>query len=101
MSRALNTQRAGWAASGLTVYQRTTGETDFETAIVDLIADLGHLAKKHKLDFIEVLRRAIGAWAYEVRDPKELGKRPSVNIRIGALRPYLRANKRNSKGGAA
>ena len=100
MSRALNTQRAGWAAAGLTVFQRTIGESDIETAIVDLIADLGHLAKKHKLDFIGILRRGIRAWAYEERDPNELGTSPSVSIRIGHIRPYLRCKKRIAKGGA-
>ncbi len=52
MSRALNSERAGWAAAGLTVFQQTTGEADIETAMVDLVADLGHLAKKYKLNYI-------------------------------------------------
>ena len=100
MSRALNTQRAGWAAVGLTVFQRTIGESDIETAIVDLIADLGHLAKKHKLDYIEILRRGIRAWAFEERDPNEFGTSPSVSIRIGSIRKYRRCKKLTSKGGA-
>ncbi len=99
MSRALNTQRAGWAASGLTVFQRTIGELDNETAIVDLIADLGHLAKKHNLDYMEILRRGIRAWAYEERDPNELGTLPSVSIRIGLIRPRP-SQLRATKGGA-
>lgn len=86
MSRALNTLRACWAASGLTVFQRTTDEPDNETAIVDLIADLGHFAKKHRLNYMEILRRGIRAWAYEERDPNGLGTLPWVSIRIGLIR---------------
>ena len=101
MSRSVNTQRAAWAAAGLTVFQQTTSEFDVETAIVNLIADLGHLAKKHKLDYIEILRRGIRAWAYEEQDPDELGTSPWVSIRIGLLRPYLRRKKPTAKGGVA
>lgn len=101
MSRTLNSERAGWAATALVVFQRTINETDTETAIVDLIADLGHLAKKHKLDYIEILRRAIRAWAYEERDPRELGTSPSVSIRIGPIRLRPRDKKLSVIGGVA
>ena len=101
MSHAINTQRAGWAAAALAVFQRTIGERDVETAVVDLIADLGHLAKKHKLDYIAILKRGIRAWAYEERDPCELGASPSVNIRIGPVGKRRDSKKRTSKGGAA
>jgi hypothetical protein len=101
MSRAINTQRAGWAAAALTVFQRTINECDIETAIVDLIADLGHLAKKHKLDYIAILKRGIRAWAYEERDPLGLGVLPKVGIRIGPVRKCRGSKKRTSKGGAA
>jgi hypothetical protein len=100
MSLAINTQRAGWAAAGLTAFQRTVGETDYETAMVDLIADLGHLAKKRKLDYIAILRRGIRAWAYEERDPNELGASPSVSIRISSIRTHRGCAKRASAGGA-
>lgn len=101
MSRALNTQRVGWAAAGLTVFQRTTREFDIETSIVDLIADLGHLAKTHTLDFIEILRRGIRAWAYEKCDLNELGASPSVSIGIGPIHNRPRSMSRSVKGGAA
>ncbi len=100
MSRAINSERAGWAAAALVVFQRTVNEADIETAMADLIADLGHLAKRHKLDYIAILRRAIRAWAYEERDPRELGTSPSVSIRIGPIR--LRpCGEKPSKGGVA
>ncbi len=101
MSRALNSERAGWAAAGLTVFQQTTGEADIETAMVDLVADLGHLAKKYKLNYIEILRRAIRAWAYEERDPRELGTSPPVSIRIGPIRLHPRGKKLSVIGGLA
>lgn len=101
MSRALNSERAGWAASGLAVFQRTTGEADIETAMVDLVADLGHLAKKYRLNYIEILRRAIRSWAYEERDPKELGTSPSVSIRIGPIRLRPRRKKLSAAVGVA
>lgn len=101
MSRALNSERAGWAAAALVVFQRTINEADIETAMADLIADLGHLAKKHKLDYIAILRRAIRAWAYEERDPRELGTSPSVSIRIGPIRLRPRDKKLSVIGGVA
>ena len=101
MSRAFNAQRAGWAAAALTLYQRTLGECDIETAMVDLIADLGHLAKKHKLGYIAILKRGIRAWAYEERDPYERGPSPSVGIRIAPVGTRRRGKTRTSQGGAA
>lgn len=101
MSRTINTQRAGWAATALTVFQRTVGECDVETAMVDLIADLGHLAKKHKLGYSAILKRGIRAWAYEERDPCELGASPSVSIRVSPIGKRPRGKKRPSQGGAA
>jgi hypothetical protein len=101
MSRAINTQRAGLAAAALTVFQRTINERDIETAIVDLIADLGHLAKKHKLDYLAILKRGIRAWAYEEHDPGERGPPPSVCIRISAIQKRQCGKTRACRGGAA
>lgn len=100
MSRVINKQRAGWAAEGLAAYQSTINEWDCATAIVDLIADLGHLAKLHKLDYLAILRRGIRAWAYEEREPNDLGQSPPVSIRIGTTRPKQRTAQRAAKGGA-
>ena len=101
MSRAINNQRAGWAAAGLTAFQRTVGEPDCATAMVDLVADLGHLATKHKLDYIAILRRGIRAWAYEERDPYGSAALPSVGIRISPTQKRRGSKKRTSKGGAS
>lgn len=100
MSRAENKLRAGWAATGLAAFQSTVNEWDCETAIVDLIADLGHLARIHKLDYLAILRRGIRAWAYEEREPNDLGQSPPVSIRIGTTRPNLRMALPAGKGGA-
>jgi hypothetical protein len=101
MSRSINTQRAGWAASALTVFQRTINERDIETAMVDLIADLGHLAKRHKLGYVAILKRGIRAWAYEERDPSELGASLSVSIRIRPVGKRRCRKANTSQGGAA
>lgn len=101
MSRAINTQRAGWAAAALTAFQRTVGESDIETAMVDLIADLGHLARTHRLGYVEILRRGIRAWAYEEHDPNERNASPSVAIRITPALKRRPHRNRTSKGGVA
>lgn len=101
MSLTINTRRASWAAAGLAAFQRSVGETDTETAIVDLIADLGHLAKQYKLDYIALLRRGIRSWAHEERDPNEHGMSPSVSIRIGPIRTQDHGKRRTSTRGAA
>lgn len=101
MSRTINTQRAGRAAAALTAFQRTVGESDIETAMVDLIADLGHLAKKRKLEYLAILHRGIRAWAYEERDPDERDASPSVVIRISPARKPRPCKKRVSQGGVA
>lgn len=101
MSRAINTQRAGWAAAGLTAFQEAIGEHDVETAIVDLIADLGHLSKRYKLGYVSILQRGIRAWAYEERDPDEHGTSPSVSIRIGVTRKRRDIGSPARQGGAA
>jgi len=101
MTRSINTQRACLAAAALDAFQRTIREPDSETAFADLISDLGHLAKKRKLDYMAVLRRGIRAWAYEESKPHGLGKSPTVSIRVGTTRTKRSAKKRAAKGGAA
>lgn len=101
MSRAINTERACWANVVLTTFQRIVNEPDCETALVDLIADLGHLAKKRKLDYLAILRRGIRAWAFEEQDPDEEGTSPSVAIRISPGRKRSRRIQHASKRGVA
>ena len=86
MSSAVNTRRAERAAAGLNAYQRAVDEADCETAISDLIADLGHLAKKRSLDYKAILRRGIRAWAFEEQEPDGNGQSPQVRITIGTTR---------------
>jgi len=100
MTRAINTQRACWAAAALDAFQSTINEHDSETAFADLIADLGHLATKRKHDYLAILRRGIRAWAYEEREPNGLGESPHVSIRIGNTRPQRRCKQRAAQGGA-
>ena len=101
MIRTINSERACWANVALVAFQRTVNESDCETALVDLIADLGHLAKKRTLDYLAILHRGIRAWAYEERDPDEQGASPSVATRISLVRMLRRRRRRVSQGGAA
>lgn len=101
MSRAINTERACWANVALVAFQGAINKPDCETALVDLIADLGHLAKKRKLDFLAILRRGIRAWAYEEWDPDEQGAPPLVAICITPARTPRCRSKRVTRGGVA
>lgn len=101
MSCTINTQRACWAKAGLEAFQRIVNEADCGTAMSDLIADLGHLAKKRNLDYVAILRRGIGAWAYEERNPDGDGRTPAVSIRIAFTPPSQRLRSRRAKAGVA
>ena len=56
-----NEERAEWAQASLDVYTKLTGltkEDGLQTAIVDLIGDLRHLADSKGIDWDEVKARA-------------------------------------------
>jgi hypothetical protein len=96
MSGTINTRRAYRAAIALNAYQRAIDELDFETAITDLIAHLGHLARKRKLDYVALVRRGIRSWAFEEHEPNGIGPSPPVRLTIGRIsleRTKLRAEK--------
>jgi hypothetical protein len=57
---------------------------DMEAAIGDLIADLGHLADRHRLDFLALARRGISHWKVEQSEPDSTD-RVHVTITIDAL----------------
>jgi len=52
------------AKRALDAYCIATGANDDE-GIIDLIADLGHFADRHDIDFLDCAARAIGCWALE------------------------------------
>ncbi len=55
------------AKQALHAYCIATGADDDDEAIHDLIADLGHYADRHDIDFVDCAARAIGCWALEKR----------------------------------
>jgi hypothetical protein len=80
---SFNRNRAGWAAVAVTAFRHETGITDDdETAILDLISDLGHLADKLNIDFIALVSRALSYWRLEQKFPNSIEAGPSVHIVI-------------------
>ena len=71
------------AKQALHAYCIATGADDDDEAIHDLIADLGHYADRHDIDFVDCAARAIGCWALEKRGPYCDVPIPRVVIRIG------------------
>ncbi|MDX2263443.1 MAG: hypothetical protein NW215_00530 [Hyphomicrobiales bacterium] len=57
-------------------------EADLETAIENLIIDLGHLAEARELDFLTLAARGIRGWAIERINPNYVGEGPLVEIQI-------------------
>ena len=65
-----NDQRSGFAEKALKAYHKETG-SDFETAIADLICDLGHFCDRHGLKLAEEIDRAIGMYGEETHEKGE------------------------------
>lgn len=71
------------AKQALHAYFIATGADDDDEAIHDLIADLGHYADRHDIDFVDCAARAVGCWALERRkEPDCTDAIPRVVIRI-------------------
>jgi len=70
-----NQERAIWARDAVAAFQNAKGEPsvdalcpeDRDDAISDLIADLGHLADWHDVNFVALVEQAVGAWSAERR----------------------------------
>jgi uncharacterized protein (UPF0212 family) len=72
------------AKQALHAYCIATGADDDDEAIHDLIADLGHYADRHDIDFVDCAARAIGCWALERRKERDCTEAiPRVVIHIG------------------
>lgn len=54
-SRELCRQKAGYAQSAIDFYQGITGDTDLETSMYDLLADMMHLADEHDLSWDDLI----------------------------------------------
>lgn len=70
------------AKQALHAYYIATGVDDDDEAIHDLIADLGHYADRHGIDFVDGAARAIGCWALERRGAHCMDTAPAVIIQI-------------------
>jgi hypothetical protein len=78
-----NQKRAAWAEACLDLFADVTGANLPDEALSDLIANLGHYAQREKLDFLELVARAIGHWHLEQTDEDSIDALPTVTIRIG------------------
>ena len=76
-------RRARNARHGLKAYQNVADIGNDEEALSDLIADLGHFADRHDIEFIDCCARAIAAWAVERQGPHTTATTQSVVIQIG------------------
>ncbi|MDX2264331.1 MAG: hypothetical protein NW215_05115 [Hyphomicrobiales bacterium] len=83
MSRA-NRQRAQRAKAVLDHFAALADCHDTPDAVVDLIANLGHLCDRRKLDFLHLASLGVGHWRAEqrVRDAWFLPLSPAVTITI-------------------
>ena len=72
---------------------------DLPTSIQGLVSDLGHLCDENKLEFVEILTRAIRHWQVERIDPASVAEGPVVEIYIGTegLPPKPKPAKRPDK----
>lgn len=87
MRAVTNQRRAGWATMALDTFRDQVGEDDDRTLILDLVANLGHLAARRRLDFLQIVAQAVSAWAYERKSLDGAGPSPEVTISIEGHRP--------------
>jgi hypothetical protein len=87
MTRGLNTGRARLAATALKAFAEASGGGDGRTVMLDLIADLGHLASRRGYDFPYTVAKAVSLWAEERKRPDSIDRCPQVTITIEGRRP--------------
>lgn len=61
-----NQDRANRAYRTLLVYQQITGTSDHESAVIDLLTDLRHLAAEYAIGFDDAVRISAGHFEAEV-----------------------------------
>ena len=90
--------RAAEASAALAARGAAEG-ADLPASIQDLVCDLGHLCDENKLEFVEILTRAIRHWQVERIDPASVAEGPVVEIYIGTegLPPRPKPVKRSDK----
>ena len=90
--------RAAEALAALAARSEAKG-AELPISIQDLVCDLGHLCDQSKLDFVDILTRAIRHWQIERIDPVSMAPGPVVEIYIGTegLPPKPKPAKRPGK----
>jgi hypothetical protein len=78
----INARRADWAAKAIGVFGAVSGADFYDEAISDLIADLGHLCDRERLDFVALVRKGIAYWKIEQTDATGIKAPPYVEIVI-------------------
>jgi len=87
MSRNPNSGRTQLGATALRAFRDEAGGDDEQTLMLDLIADLGHLAVTRRFDFARMIAKAVSVWAYERKHPDGIGASPQVIVSIAGHRP--------------
>jgi hypothetical protein len=95
---ALNHKRANWGRRALDAFRRQVGGDDDGTLILDLITDLGHLARQRQLHFVALVARAVSVWLAEVKAPEGVDPGPQVSIRVERRRPVYAYRRRGRPG---
>jgi hypothetical protein len=78
----INARRADWAARAVETFSTVSGPDFTDEAISDLIADLGHLCDREKLDFVALVRKGVAYWKIEQTDEDGVRTPPRVDILI-------------------
>lgn len=89
-----NLERADTAEDCLIHFMRLTGVDTTHDAAGDLIANIGHYCQSNGLDFIDVLKTAIGHWHLEQTNEDSIDTLPNVTINIelsGAPQRYSKS----------
>jgi len=98
MTHPTNDERASYAATALNAFRDRIGYDDEDTSMLDLITDLGHLARSYELDFLRIVAKAVSTWAYERKHPDGAGPSPQVTITIEGRKPTLAWSARDMGG---
>jgi len=77
-----NLKRAIIARVTLDAFIAQTEDDGIESAITDLVADLGHLCDVKKLDFLTLMARAINHWEDEQVHLKSNNPRHIVAVKV-------------------
>jgi hypothetical protein len=74
-----------WAADTISYYQQRCRSGD-EHAIADLVCDLGHLADKRGLNFLDEIRRGLHHWYVERETKSGVPLTNDVDVKIAIRR---------------